>query len=401
MNIILFDYPEVRTNLLPFTYTRPVADIRCGILTIGEKWERWLPADYSWLTEDYLSGKFPQQRTEENLYLNGSIFPGTHLTEALKALKPNQLLVKDDFPIAFYGDVDSYEALDLSNRLPLYDKLPFSHELMAIRQPYDIFVHNGVAVRSDFKMITKDRKSADISDRHTVVYGSENIFVEEGATIKAAVLNAEDGVIYIGRNARIGENAVVRSGAGGTAICENATLSIGTKINGDTTVGPFGKVGGEVSNAVIFGYSNKAHDGFLGNSVVGEWCNFGADTNTSNLTNNYKNIRLWNYGTERFLDTGLQFCGLMMGDHSKCGINTMFNAGTVVGVNANIHGSGYPRNFIPSFSNGGAHGFVTYPIKQALKTADIVYKRRNKSLTDEDAAILKYIFEVTKIYRPA
>ncbi len=401
MNIILFDHPDIRTSLLPFTYTRPEAGIRCGILTIREKWERMMPGDYSWLTENFLSGKFPQHKSNRNLYLNGCVLPDANLVNALQALKPNRLLVKDDFPIAFYGEVASYEELDLTGRLSAYEKLSFSHEFIAITHTYDIFVHNGAAVRSDFELITKGRKSMEISDPYTVVYGSENIFIEEGAVIRAAVLNAEKGVIYIGAHAEIGEGSVVRSGAGGTAICEHAVLSIGTKINGDTTVGPWGKVGGEVNNVVIFGYSNKAHDGFLGNSVVGEWCNFGADANTSNLTNNYKKIRLWHYGAHCFLDTGQQFCGLMMGDHSKCGINTMFNAGTVVRVSANIHGSGYPRNFIPSFSNGGAHGFVTYPVNQALKTADIVYKRRNKSLTDEDAAILKHIFEVTKKYRPA
>ena len=401
MNIILFDEPAVRANLLPFTYTRPVAEIRCGILTIREKWERLLPATYSWLTAGYLSGKFLQQQAGMNLYVNGCVLPDKTLVDAIKSLKTNQILVYDDLPVAFYGNVLSWQELDLPGRLGSYEKWPFSHEIKAVRQPYDIFVLNGAAVRSDFQLLTEGRKSAVIDDPHTVVYGAEHVFVEEGAVIRASVLSAEEGVLYIGAKAVVSEGTVIRSGPGGTAICDNATVNPAARILGDTTVGPFCKVGGEIHNSVMFGYSNKAHDGFMGNTVVGEWCNFGADSNTSNLKNDYKKVKVWNYAAGRFLDTGLQFCGLMMGDHSKCGINSMLNAGTVVGVSANIHGSGYPRAFVPSFSNGGPQGFSTYPLRTALRVAGIVYGRRNKTFDEVDSDILEYIFEVTKKYRPA
>ena len=267
--------------------------------------------------------------------------------------------------------------------------------LLKVETTWDIFSKNGAAIKADFDLITKNRTSAPIPEK-TVAFNSEAIFIEEGAKLPLCVLNATDGPIYIGKNAEIMEGSMVR---GPFALCEESTLKMGTKIYGSTTVGPHSKVGGEVNNSVFFGYSNKGHDGFLGNSVIGEWCNLGADTNNSNLKNNYAEVRLWSYETENFAKTGLQFCGLMMGDHSKCGINTMFNTGTVVGVSANIFGSGFPRNFIPSFSWGGAKGFTTYLTSKAFEVAKVVMLRRGIELSEQESAILEHVFELSAAYR--
>ncbi len=397
MNIVLFDRPNTKANLLPFTFTRPIADIRIGILTIREKWEKMLPADYSYLTDSYLNRKFPFHKSKQNLYLNGSVLPDAKLIAAIHALKENQLLKRGETPIAFYGGIDTIEELNASNFHESLDQIDYSEDLLAINFTYDIFAKNREAMLRDFELITKGRKSHKIEDPHTVSYNSKDIFVEEGAKIRSAILNAEYGPIYVGKNAEIGEGSIVR---GATAICEQGVLNIGAKIRGDTTVGPLSKVGGEIVNSVFFANSNKGHDGYLGNSVIGEWCNLGADTNASNMKNNYKNVRIWNYATERFADSGRQFCGLMMGDHSKCAINTMFNTGSVVGVSANVFGHGFPRAFIPSFSYGGVQGMTTYPFAQAKAVAEKVLVRRKKSLSEVDVEILTHIFETTKKYRP-
>lgn len=396
MNIILFDEPATKKKLLPFSYTRPISDIRIGILTIKEKWEKLLPGTYSYLTEDYLSSKFPAEYAEKNLYINACALPNKELIDAIKSLRDNQVLTYQEFPLAFYGKINSPEELNSSQFSKSYEIIEFGHDVVTVQNVYDIFIKNGAAIREDFQLLTSGRKSQVIEDPYTRVYNEQKIFIEENASIKAATLNAEIGPIYIGANAEIGEGSIIR---GATSIGEGSVLNLGTRIRGDATIGPFCKVGGEISNSVLFGYSSKAHDGFLGNSVVGEWCNLGADTNTSNLKNDYKDIRIWSYHEERFADTGRQFCGLMMGDQSKCGINTMFNTGTVVGVSSNIFGSGLPRTFIPSFSKGGAHGFSTYQFNEALEVVPKVLERRKKTLTEEDEAILKHIFEVTKKYR--
>lgn len=398
MNIILFDEPATKVALLPFTYLRPIAQIRVGILTILEKWKRWMTADYSYLSEQYLQQKFTQRRAKDNLYINGSFLPNATLVDQIAGLQSDQLLMYDGKPVAFYGDID--DMIELTTGLLQKDRemLEFQHMCISIANIYDIFIHNRQALIEDFRLVTSQRQSAPVNDRHTVVYHPERIFIEEGAKIKAAVLNAETGPIYIGRGAHIGEGSIVR---GATAICESATLNLGTKIRGDSTIGPFSKVGGEISNSVIFGYSSKGHDGYLGNSVIGEWCNIGADSNTSNLKNNYANVRIWNYAEERFVDSGRQFCGLMMGDHAKCGINTMFNTGTVVGVCANIFGSGFPRAFVPSFAWGGAAGFTTFQFQKALEVMGKVLERRKKTLSEADVSILQHIFEASKKYRKA
>ncbi|MFD0989600.1 GlmU family protein [Mariniflexile jejuense] len=389
MNYILFDGPS-RNNLLPFTFTRPVADIRIGILTIREKWELFLDATTTTVTEDYLSDKYPMVEMEENIMINASYLPNLELVEMIKSLKDNQAIFKDEDVIAFFSK-ETQDEVDFET----YEAIEFNDDVLKIENTWDIFSKNGEAIQEDFNLITNGRVSKPIPSSNNVI-AAENIFIEEGAKLEFVTLNASSGPIYIGKNTEIMEGSLIR---GPLALCEGAGIKLGAKIYGPTTVGPHSKVGGEVNNSVIFGYSNKGHDGFLGNSVLGEWCNLGADTNNSNLKNNYAEVRLWDYQTESFARTGLQFCGLMMGDHSKCGINTMFNTGTVVGVSANIFGSGFPRNFVPSFSWGGNGGFTTYLTKKAFEVAEVVMSRRNIEFSDQDKAILEHVFEETKKYR--
>ena len=389
MNYILFDGPS-RNNLLPFTFTRPVADIRIGILTIREKWETFLDTTTTTITEDYLSDKYPMVEMDENVMINASYLPNLELVEMVKDLQENQAIFKGEDVMAFYSK-NTQEEVDFET----YEAIEFNDDVIKIEYTWDIFSKNGEAIQEDFNLLTNGRRSQPIPSSNNVI-AAENIFIEEGAKLEFTTLNASNGPIYIGKDAEIMEGALVR---GPLALCEGAILKLGTKIYGPTTVGPYSKVGGEVNNSVIFAYSNKGHDGFLGNSVLGEWCNLGADTNTSNLKNNYDEVRLWDYQTEGFAKTGLQFCGLMMGDHSKCGINTMFNTGTVIGVSANVFGSGFPRNFVPSFSWGGSAGFTVYLTKKAFEVAEIVMSRRNIGFTEQDRAILEHIFEETKKYR--
>ena len=390
MNVVLFDDPVTRINLLPFTFTRPIANIRVGILTITEKWEKRLNTTVSFLTDPYLQKKFALKQSQDNLFINAAWCPDDKAVAALQSLKPSEVLVHEEIILAWRSSDMSLP--DLKNSVPKV----FSGTITLIDRPWKIFQHNAAEIKVDYTLITAGRKSAGVQDKPTIVYNESNIFVEDGVTIRAAVLNAENGPIYLGKNSSVQEGALIK---GPFALCEGSVVNMGGKMRGDTTVGPHSKVGGEVSNSVIFGYSNKGHDGFLGNSVLGEWCNLGADTNTSNLKNNYENVKLWNYAKGGFVDTGLQFCGLMMGDHSKCGINTMFNTGTVVGVSANIFGDGFPRNFIPSFSWGGASGFTTYQTKKAFETAEKVMERRKIKLDEIDKKILSTIFEVTSGYR--
>jgi len=383
MNLILFDDPDIRINLLPFTFTRPVGSIRVGILTIAEKWEKWLDLKASFKTEAYLEKKFPFTSTADNLLINGAMCPDNSLAATLKALPDGYFLVKDKLLLAARNP-----GAAMNNR----NTIEYPQELTVIDKTWKIFRENGAQLRMDFKLITLGRKSEGIRDKNTAVYGEENIFVEEGVSIRGAILNAENGPIYLGKNSIIQEGAMIR---GAFALCENSHVNMGAKVRGDVTVGPSSKVGGEVSNSVIFGYSNKSHDGFLGNSVLGEWCNIGADTNTSNLKNNYDTIKLWNHAEQTFTNTGLQFCGLMMGDHSKCSINTMFNTATVVDVCSNIFGPGFPRNYVPSFAWGGSHGFITFQLEKALETADRVMSRRNVVMNDVDKDILLHVFKMT------
>ena len=389
MNYILFDGPS-RNALLPFTFTRPVADIRIGILTIREKWELYLGSTTTTLTEDYLSEKFPMVELEENVMINASFLPNKVLYEIISNLEVNQAVFRGDDVVAFYTK-NTQEEVDFDT----YEIIDFDEDCLTLEHTWEIFSKNDVAIREDFELLTDGRISQTIPKSVNVI-APENIFIEDGAKLEFVTLNATTGPIYIGKNAEIMEGSVIR---GPFALCESGRVKLATKVYGATTVGPHSVIGGEVNNSVLFGYSNKGHDGFLGNSVLGEWCNIGADSNNSNLKNNYDEVKLWSYETENFAKTGLQFCGLMMGDHSKCGINTMFNTGTVVGVSTNIFGSGFPRNFVPSFSWGGASGFSTYITKKAFETARIVMARRNVVFDEVESRILEHVFELTKKWR--
>ncbi|MFA5296790.1 MAG: GlmU family protein [Lutibacter sp.] len=389
MNYILFD-GTVRKSLLPLTYTKPVADLRIGILTIREKWEIYLGFTTTTLTEDYLEEKFPMVEMEKNVMINASFLPTLSLAEKIMQLKENQAIFKDEEVIAFFT-TDSQETVDFD----CYDQIEFNPEVIQIKNTWDLFILNESALKADFELITEGRISQPIPEGVHFI-NKENIFIEEGAEILFSVLNASKGPIYIGKNTLIMEGSLIR---GPFTLGEHSVVKMGARIYGATTVGPFCTVGGEINNSIISGYSSKGHDGFLGNSVLGEWCNIGADSNNSNLKNNYCEVRLWNYETENFVKTGLQFCGLIMGDHSKCAINTMFNTGTVVGVSANIYGSNFPRNFIPSFSWGGAAGFSTCKLDKVNKTAELVMKRRGVDFDGKEQRILENVFEITKKYR--
>ncbi|MEQ6168225.1 GlmU family protein [Ekhidna sp. MALMAid0563] len=384
MQITFIDTEESWKQMLPLSYTRPVADVRVGILKLHEKWSSNLSAEKVFFrSEDYLSPLF-ETPTQKTLTVLGNVLPTPALIDQIKNLKEDQVLVHDGQVIAGY--FDAKEPFEQGQR-----KVISTKDTKQVIHPWDIFRLNGEEIKNDYELITKGRSSQSLNDPHTKTYGDQ-IFIAEGAKVRAAVLNAESGPIYIGKHAEVQEGALIR---GPFALCDHSTINMGAKIKGDSTIGPHCKVGGEVSNSVILGYSNKGHEGFLGNSVIGEWCNLGADTNNSNLKNNYANVKMWDFASGRFKDTGLQFCGLIMGDHSKCGINTMFNTGTTVGVSANIFGDGFPRTIIPSFAWGGASGFTTYQTRKAFETAELVMKRRNKALTEADKAMLSHIFEIT------
>lgn len=387
MNYILYD-GDVRDALLPFTFTRPVADIRVGILTIREKWEKRLGYTTTTITEEYLADKYPMVEADYNIMINAAYLPTESLAELVSALQPMQGIVYNEDIVAFYTQ-EEQEEVDFEE----YEWILYEQDLMKIEHKWDIFQKNDAAIRADFELLTEDAISEPISKTVQVI-GSEFIFIEEGAKVEFATLNASTGPIYIGRNSEVMEGAIIR---GPFALCEGAQVKMGAKIYGATTIGPECRVGGEVSNSVLFGYTNKGHDGFLGNSVLGEWCNLGADTNNSNLKNNYAPVKVWSYETLSYESTGLQFCGLMMGDHSKSGINTMFNTGTVVGVGCSIFGGGFPATFIPSFTWGGIESSTIYDIDKALQTMRIVMDRRHIELTVEDEEIIRHVASQTQL----
>jgi len=387
MNYILFDGPE-RNNLLPITFTRPVADIRTGILTIKEKWEKLLKTTVSYKTEKYLSTKYSTVTTSNNVLINGSIFPNGELVFQINKLLPGQLLKKGKLEIAIRPNSKSIDISNIAN----YQIIETNINFLKLENTWDIFSLNPQAILDDFELITNNRTSHKISDTNFIIGDPDMIFFEEGVVAEFTFLNTTEGPIYIGKDAEIMEGSKIR---GPFALCEHSTVKMDAKIYSGTTIGPHSKVGGEISNSVILGYSNKGHDGFLGNSVIGEWCNLGADTNISNLKNTYDFVRLWSYNNDTFVNTGLQFCGLILSDHSKCGINTMFNTGTVVGVSSNIYGAGYQRNFIPSFMWGGTAGLKTYNFNKSVEVAKAVFKRRNMEFDEVEIDIFEYLYEIT------
>jgi UDP-N-acetylglucosamine diphosphorylase/glucosamine-1-phosphate N-acetyltransferase len=386
MNYILFDDTR-RESLLPLTFIRPVADIRVGILTIREKWEKFLGANTSTLTEDYLSKKYPLEREENNILINGSVIPDRKLIKMILSLRPNQALVEEECVIAMHltaEDIDNVQDAEC-------EEIFYNECFLCIRNPWDVFSLNEDALKADFELITAGRQSA-VPDPSNTLLNKEKIFIEEGARIRCSILNAEKGPIYIGKEAEIMEGCLIR---GPFAMNDHAVLKMGTRIYGPTTIGKYSKVGGEIDNSVIFSYSNKAHDGYLGHAVIGEWCNLGAGTNNSNLKNTYEKVKIWSYTEETFVETGLQFCGLIMGDYSKTGIGTLFNTGTVVGVNTNIFGHGLQRNFIPSFSWGGTTGLKEYKIDQAIKVAQRMHQRRGLEFSDTEQDILQTVYNLS------
>ena len=389
MNYILFD-SDVRSSLLPFTYTRPVADIRIGILTIREKWEKFLGFTTTSITEEYLEDKYPMVELDKNILINASFLPTKNLVKQVSNLTNNQAIFKGEQVIAFFT-CDTQEHVDFDS----YEQVEFKEEVLQIKNTWDIFSLNDKAIQADFDLLTEGRTSQPIPVGVHAIQ-EQNIFIEQGATVSYSSLNASNGPIYIGKDSEIMEGSLVR---GPFALGENSILKMGTKVYGATTVGPFSKIGGEVNNSVFQGYSNKGHDGFIGNSVIGEWCNLGADTNCSNLKNNYGSVKTYSYTEKKQVQTDIQFMGLMMGDHSKCGINTMFNTGTVIGVSANIFGSGFPRNFVPSFSWGGASGFQVYKLPKVFEVASKVFERRKLDFDENEQNILSEVYDMTKRYR--
>jgi UDP-N-acetylglucosamine diphosphorylase/glucosamine-1-phosphate N-acetyltransferase len=394
--LLQFVEPSQIENLYPLTITRPAADLRCGILTIAEKWMRDLSIEQEhtgFLTREHLN--HPQSRfnqlnatgiTSTIIQIHGAVIPNPMLVSQAKGLKPGEALSHNNEIIVSCITTESSEISNTINYTDSFD---------SIDRPYHIFALNGKEIIQDFARITGGRSSSNLSSSNRA-FGIHPIFIEEGAKVECATLNSNDGPIYIGKNAEIMEGSLVR---GPFAMCEGAVLKMGTKVYSSTTLGPYCVAGGEISNVVFWGYSNKGHDGFLGNAVLGEWCNIGADTNASNLKNTYDEVKVWNYSSGRFEKSGQQFCGLIMGDHSKCGINTMFNTGTVVGVGCNLFGAGFPRQFVPDFSWGGAQGFVTHKLDAVHKTAALVLPRRKREYGDFEKQVMEYAFTITAALR--
>ncbi len=397
-NIILFDDKDTWTDLLPIAYTRPISDIRIGILTIKEKWQKYFPDhDFSCLTAEYLSVKYPTNITDDNLFIAGNCCPDKNFANAVSALGNGEALAYNGELVAYRGTMEGFKSVTLEKAAPYT-----ASSLTMLHQLYDIFLLNGSEMRRDYHLIIAGRESQPLSETCTIVGpyrlddGCPAIFIEEGATVEAVTLNTTGGPIYIGKDAVIMEGVCIRAPF---AACRHSQVNMGAKIYGATTLGPYCKVGGELNNVVMIGYSNKAHDGFLGNAVIGEWCNIGAGTNASNLKNDYTEIKLWNYRAHRFLRTGLQFCGLIMGDHSKAGINCMFNTATVIGVGVNVHGAGFPRNFVASFSEGSVAGYTDVSVVKFFDIAKRMMARRGIELSETDKEIFESIYRIAENYK--
>ena len=395
MALILFDDNKYQ-NLLPLVFTRPVGDLRIGILTIAEKWAKYFDLEFTFHTRTYLQGKFPLKLEERNLFINGAVCPDEPLIAAILKLHGDEALIKDGILIALKLNENDAQNFD-TNNLSTYQQVNYTGKFISLKYPEDIFKYNDAELRKDFILLTKGRTSATLSANNTII--GNDFFAEEGVLSECNTFNTTNGPIYLSTGSEIWEGTNIR---GPFAIHGNSQVKMGSKIYGATTIGPYCRIGGEVNNAVIWGYSNKGHEGYLGNTVVGEWCNMGADTNNSNLKNSYAEVKLWDYATQHYRKTGLQFCGLIMADHAKCGINTMFNTGTVVGVGANVFGAGFPVNHVPDFSWGGADGFEEYRIGKMLETTAKVFARRpNRSFDEHEQEILKTVFELTASYREA
>lgn len=382
---LVFSDAQFWADFLPFTFTKPISELRCGILTFRERWQKLLNIqEVSYITEDYLQAKFSAPQPVESLFIVSNFIPSEKVLQQIKDLKKGEALVYENELIAAKINMNDFNLNQIEKMTDIEEDLLF------FKQATDLFSLNDKAIDFDFDLITKGRTSQPLSSTNQLLGDEKDLFIEDGASVECATLNTKTGKIYIGKNAEIMEGSHVR---GSLALCEGAKLNLGAKLYGATTIGNYSKVGGEVNNVVIMGYSNKGHDGFLGNSVIGEWCNLGADTNSSNLKNNYAEVKIWDYKTERFRKTGLQFCGLMMGDHSKTAINTQLNTGTVVGVAANIFRAGFPPNLVEHFSWGGGKGDERFRLEKAFEVAEKVMSRRKVTCTQEDREILRFIYE--------
>lgn len=381
---ILFDTPE-RDQLFPFTHTRPVAACRIGLLSIREKWEKWLGTrPISYFTMDYLQDKFPLIKAPKNaitILLNGHLLPSAAIVEEIGKLQPGQELYKNGRLLAKSVSGDDFF-------VPTASRIDFEGDIIRIDQPWHIAQYNDAALREDFALLTKGRKSAPISDTNRVE-NRKQVFLEPGAKVEHSVLNASTGPIYIGKNAEVMEGCLIRGPFG---MGEHAVLKMGARIYGATSIGHRCVAGGEIKNSVLFDHSNKAHDGYLGDAVIGEWCNLGANTSCSNLKNNAREVRVWMEAKQETWSAGIK-CGVIMGDYSRCGINTMFNTGTVVGVSCNVFGSNFPPKSLPSFSWGGAGLADRYRLEEALRDADSWMQLKGASLSEQDRQILTHIFQ--------
>ena len=383
---LVFSDAQYWGDFLPLTFTRPVAELRIGILTFQERWKKLLEIeDIAFLTEDYLQEKFKKPESKESLLIVPNFLPTESVLEQIKKIKQGEALIYQNEVIAAKLNMRDFSLSQITKMTDV------DGELLFVKSPSDIFTYNQQFLDYDFELLTRNRKSQELSETNNFLGDKKDLFIEEGAEIEFATLNCKTGKIYVGKNAEIMEGAMIR---GSLALCEGSKINMGAKVYGATTIGPYSKVGGEVNNIVIFGYSNKGHEGFIGNSVIGEWCNLGADTNSSNLKNNYANVKLWNYRHSKFVDTGLQFCGLIMGDHSKSAINTQFNTGTVVGVAANIFKTGFPPNLVKSFSWGGMNGDESYKLDKVFEVMERVMQRRKVDLTDVDKSIISHIYDI-------
>ncbi|WP_134089372.1 putative sugar nucleotidyl transferase [Olivibacter sp. XZL3] len=390
MHIILYDHPAQRINLYPLSLTRPIGDLRIGILTIAEKWAKWMNVSVSHLTADYLQQKYPLSTSEgEVLVINGGVCPDEALCAVLAGLKTGERLADKWQFIAAKMNRSDLE-IALGNEFAGCKRITYERNYTFIRYPEDIFLQNGLEIRKDFEAITKGRSSATISSSVTLL--GDDIFLEEGASAECCTINTLKGPVYLGKNSEIWEGALMR---GPFSLGENSQVKMGTKIYSNVTVGPGCRVGGELNTCVIWGNSSKGHEGYFGSGVMGEWCNWGADSNNSNLKNNYKNVKLYHYGTGSYRNTNLQFCGLIMGDHAKCAINTAFNTGTVVGVSASIFGEAAPPTFVPDFSWGVGKNASVYELEKMFETAELVFARRNCKFDPIEASVLREVFQIT------
>lgn len=398
MNVVLFD-DESQNHMLPLTYLRPLSEIRMGIFNFRERWENFFQFETSWLTKHYLREKYPLIINNNNIFINGRVIANHELAKCIMNLNPNELLIHDNTILAIALSRNDVYKRNLQTleylRTEIFEDLKaikYNSQVIKIEHPWHLFQFNNTVLKNDFEYMRANRQSKYISSTNTLIGSLEDVFVEHDAIVECSVINTKEGPVYIGKGVEVMEMSCLR---GPVALCDKSSVKIGTKIYGSTTIGPYCKVGGEISNSVFIGYSNKVHDGFVGDSVIAEWCNLGAGTNFSNLKNTYDQVKIWSFSEKRFVETGLQFCGTIMGDHSKTGINTMLNTGTVIGVSANIFGSGYPRQYIPSFAWGGATGFIKYQFEKAIETARRVCARRNVILSDVDIEILRKIYEMS------